>query len=424
MFEIKKLDNVTLIFSPSPQFATTSFGIFLRVGARFEERRVKGIAHFVEHMLFKGTKKYSYKDIKREIEGRGGSLNGFTSQEVSGFYAHFLSKNLKITVDILMDMVLNPCFKNEDIRKERNVILEEIKMYNDLPHYRALSLLDRIIWENHPLGEDVIGTFDSVKRIERDDLFCFKEKFYTPSNMVICCTGNFSPEKVTKLVKDKIKSLRVKKEFRPSIFPPSSPKGKKIIVETKPLDQTHLCVGFRAFSYRSRYRLILELIHVILGANMSSRLFEEIREKRGLCYDVSTEVKKFQDTGAFVIHVGLDKSQVVLALRCILQELKKIKRNLVFKKELDRAKDYFLGQFLMSLERPRSRLFYLADSYIALNRIYTFSQIKERIEKITREDILILAKRLFDFGHICVSCVGNVEKDLSTKLQEEIEKYK
>ena len=420
MFEILKINGLTTIFSPLKNFSTAALGIFIKVGARHEKNCLKGIAHFTEHMLFKGTKSNSYRGIKREIEGRGGMLNGYTSQEVTAYYAQFLKKNLRITLDILIDMVMNPLFEPKEIKKERGVILEEIKMYNDLPHFRALSLLDKILWENHPLGEDVIGRFNTVKIIKRNDFKKFKQDYYLPSRMVVCCVGDFSCNRVVDLIKGVIKDSSSRSAPLPSVVPAPF-KKIKVIVENKHLDQTHLCIGFRAISYKSKHRFVAELIHIIMGANMSSRLFEEIREKRGLCYDISTELKKYKDSGAFVIHVGLDKKNIKTTFRCIIRELAKIKNNLVVAKELERAKDYLIGQTAMNLERPQGRLFYLADSYIALGKIFTLAELKREVDKIDREVILHLAEKIFYFKGICATCVGDIDESLGERLQRIIE---
>ncbi|HDN86283.1 MAG: hypothetical protein DRP68_03680 [Candidatus Omnitrophota bacterium] len=421
MFKILHIDGVALIFSRLKDFSTAGMGIFIRVGARYEPKRLKGIAHFTEHMVFKGTKRFSYRDIKREIEGRGGVVNGYTSQEITAYYAQFLKKNLKITAEILLDMVTHPSFEASQIERERGVILEEIKMYNDLPNFRALSLLDKILWENHPLGEDVIGEVGTVKNIKKNDLEHFQRNYYLPPRMVICCVGDFRYESLIKLIKKKL-LVSSKGGKRLKIFSPPHLRKRKILIENKSLDQTHLCIGFRGVSYRSRYRLVVELIHVIMGANMSSRLFEEVREKRGLCYDISTEVKKYRDSGAFIIHLGLDRSNIELAFKCILRELKKMKDKLVSSKELARAKDFLIGQMAMNLEKPQGRLFYLADSYLALSKIYTLKELKERIHQIDKATIQGLVKKLFDFQRVCVTCVGNVDRNLKEHLLKIIEK--
>jgi len=420
MYEVTNINGVDFIFSPFQDIETASLGVFLRGGARFEERGVKGIAHFLEHMLFKGSQSYSHRQIKREVEGRGGSLNAFTGQEIVAYYAHFLNKNLPLVLDILLDMVINPLLKQQEIDKERNVILEEIKMYNDLPSSRAGMLLDRLLWKNHPLGEDIIGYVETVKGIGRSDLDSFRRKYYTSSNMVISFSGAYGKNKIIDLLAKKIKKAKQKIDFKYST--PSPCKGVEVVCEKKSLEQSHLCLGFQSVSYRSEKKFIGQLLNVILGANMSSRLFEELREKRSLCYDISTEVRKYKDSGAFSIHLGLDKSKIIVALSSLLCELDKVKKKEVFSRELLRAKDYFLGQIAMNLELPQGRMFYLAESSLTTGKIYNFSQIKEKIEAITPKDIKDFAKEIFTFDNMSVSCVGNIDDRLEGLIEKTAKK--
>ncbi len=404
MFEIIDSLKVKLIFSEFPGLKTSSVGVFVNTGARHEDARVKGIAHFLEHMVFKGSKKYSYKKIKEEIEGRGGILNGFTSQEITGYYSHCLSYNIPHVLDILLDMVLFPLLDSKEIDKERKVILEEIKMHNDLPHVRANSLLDSLLWPNHPLGREVIGYFETVKNIERSNLRFFKDKFYSPSNIVIVCVSSCKKDKIYRIIREKTKDVPVSLVKVSKKHPPSLSKVN-VVMEEKDIDQSHLCVGFRSFSARSKERFITEIIHIILGANMSSRLFEEIREKRGLCYDISTEVRRFKDSGSFSIHVGLDSRNIITVLSNIFKQLRLIKKKEISKKELERAKEYFLGQMLMSVERTSGRMFYLADSYLSTGKIYSVEKIKNIVDKIDTFSIRETAKKIFSFDRMCVSCV-------------------
>ncbi len=420
MYEVININGLDFIFSPFQNMETASLGIFLRGGARFEQKKVKGIAHFLEHMLFKGSQNYSYRQIKREVEGRGGSLNAFTGQEIVAYYAHFLNKNLPLVLDILLDMVLNPLLKTTEINKERNVILEEIKMYNDLPSSRVSMLLDRLLWPNHPLGEDVIGYVKTVKDIGRSDLDRFQKKYYTSSNMVVSFSGAYDKNKIIDLLAKKIK--RSKQEVNLKYFAPSLPKSLEVVCEKKNLEQSHLCLGFRSVSCRSDKRFIAQLLHVILGANMSSRLFEELREKKPLCYDISTEVRKYKDSGAFSIHLGLDKSKIIVALSSLLKELDKVKGKEVFSRELSRAKDYFLGQIAMSLELPQGRMFYLAESFLRSNKIYNFDQIKQRVEAITPEDIKNFAREIFTFENMSISCVGDISDNLKESIKKTVKK--
>lgn len=419
MYEVININGADFIFSPFQNIETASLGVFLRGGARFEDRKVKGIAHFLEHMLFKGSRSYSHRQIKREIEGRGGSLNAFTAQEITAYYAHFLNKNLPRALDILLDMVFNPLLKDQEINKERNVILEEIKMYNDLPSFRAGMLLDCLLWKNHPLGEEIIGHAATVKGINRKDLDDFRKKYYTPSNIIISFSGAYNKDKIVDLLAKKIRKTKLKVNFRYS--GPSPCRGLEVECEKKSLEQSHLCLGFRSVSCQSEKRLTAQLLNVILGANMSSRLFEELREKRSLCYDVSTEIRKYRDSGAFSVHLGLDKSKLTVALGSLLRELDKIKRKEVFSRELSRTKDYFLGQLALSLERPQGRMFYLAESFLTQGKIYSFEQIKEKVEAITPGEIKSLAQDIFKFENMRISYVGNI-KDESRELIRKIAK--
>ena len=414
MYEIINVKGVTLIFSPFQNIETASLGIFLRIGSRFEKSNVKGIAHFLEHMLFKGSDNYSYRQIKREIEGRGGSLNGFTSQEISGYYARFLNKNTLSTLNILLDMVSNPLLRELDINKERNVILEEIKMYNDLPSSRVIMLIDQLLWKGHPLGEEVLGYVSTVNNIRRSDLNNFKNKYYMPSNMIVSFCGAFSKEKIISLLEKKVKKDSYKVNLNPQA--PSSCRGIRVKIENKKLEQFYLCLGFRSVPYSSKDRLIVHLVNVILGANMSSRLFEELREKKSLCYDVSTEVRKYKDSGAFLIHAGLDKRNVIKAIVVISKELNKIKEEQISRKELSRAKDYLLGQIAMNLERPQGRMFYLAESYVALGQIQDLGNIKAEINSITPSRIKKISQEIFKFGNACVSCVGDARESLEADI--------
>ena len=420
MYEIINVAGADLIFSPFKNIETASLGVFLHVGSRVEKASTRGIAHFLEHMVFKGSKNYSCRRIKQEIEGRGGALNAFTSQEITGYYAHFLNKNLPKTLKIILDMVLFPLFNTADINKERRVILEEIKMYNDLPSSRVMVLLDHLLWKKHPLGQEIVGKASTVSKIRRFDLVDFKSKYYLPSNMVVSFSGDYSKRRIVELLNDKL--IKTKRRINVKLLPPPATSGLQVKCEKKSIQQTHLCLGFRSLPYAHPKRLVAQLIHVILGANMSSRLFEELREKKSLCYDISTEVRRYKDSGAFVIHLGLDKEMIEVAILSILKELKKIKDKKVSGKELSRAKDYSLGHIAMALERPQGRMFYAANNYINLGRIKSFDQIRKKVQAITAEEVQALSNKIFKFKDLCVSCVGNIEPDFEPKIKEIIKK--
>ncbi len=418
MYEITNINGATFIFSPFRDVETASLGVFLRVGSRFEKASLRGISHFLEHMVFKGSKHYSYKEIKQEIEGRGGALNAFTSQESTAYYAHFLNKNMGLALDILLDMVFYPELSEHEIKKEKRVILEEIKMYNDLPSSRAVSLIDKLLWPENSLGEEVIGSFSTVGKMQKNDLSGFKNTYYEPSNIIISCSGHAEKTMVENLLKGKI--AKNSQAVNLKYIAPEALRGVHVKIENKKLEQSHLCIGFRSISYLNNQRFIVEVLNTILGGNMSSRLFEEVREKKALCYEISTDVRKYRDSGAFVIHAGLDKTKITVAASSIFKELAKIKSQKISDKELTRSKDYILGQITMALERPQGRMFYLAESFLSLGKIYSLGEIKKEIEKINADDIRNLAQEIFTFNNICVSCVGDIEERVGKIIKNKI----
>lgn len=415
MHQVIKAGSVDLVYSRFSNFETASLGVFLKTGARFEKKKQKGIAHFLEHMLFKGSRRYNHRKIKQEIEGRGGFLNGFTSQEMTAYYACFLKKNTLVALDILLDMVLDPSLLSSEIKKEKGVVLEEIKMYNDLPSSRAKTILDNLLWQSHPLGQDIIGSSESIKKLTRADLLKFKNDYYVPFNTLISFCGDFPLSKIKQFIEKKVKEKSKRKKIYQK--KPTRQKGVKIALEKKEIQQLHLCLGFQSIPYSSDKRIIQQLLHVILGGNMSSRLFESLREKRSLCYDISTEPREYKDCGAFIIRLGLDKEKAGLALATIKKELLKIKNKEISRSELSRAKDYFLGQFSMSLEQPQGRMFYLAQSRIKCFQIESPERLKSRVESVMPSQIRDFACKVFNFKDFALAAVGDISGVSAEKIK-------
>lgn len=396
---------------------STAVGIWVREGARNEPSEFKGIAHYLEHLLFKGSQKYSYRKIKEEIEGRGGQLNGFTSQEATCYYARVLNRNVDKTLDILLDMVMNPLLKKSDIDRERQVIHEEINMYNDMPSAKVMSILDLMLWPKDPLGIDVIGTQDSVDRIDAMALSEFRDQFYHPENIVVTVCGSDS-KNIKNIIEEKVhsKSKKISSDVSKRKFI-KVPKGRLIQKEIKPFNQTHMALGFAGVDYFSKDRFTLELIHTILGANMSARLFESLREKHGLAYDISTSTRKYKNTGAFMVHCGLDGANTLLAFKLVIKELDKIKAKTVSKRELKRAQDYIVGNLLMNFESSLSNMLYIGESIVARNKVFGFDYIEKNIMAVTPEDILRVAAKIFDYNYMKIALVTNNKDDsLESKL--------
>lgn len=397
MYETTILDNgARLVSGYLEERESVGFGIWIRAGARFENIANQGIAHFLEHLLFKGSRNYSSKKIKESIEGVGGALNGFTSEEFCCYFVKIPYQHLSMAADILLDMVISPLLLEQEIEKERGVILEEIKLYYDLPQNYVQQLLDEILWPDHSLGRNILGTYKTIKNIKREQLLFFKKRYYTPVNMVIAACGNLKHENLLKKIKEAFKKYKFnynrKNTFKEFVFRSHQPEIK---IASRSIEQIHLAIGFPGISRNDPRRYALGLLHVILGANMSSRLFNEVREKRGLAYDIGTQAQFFLDTGSFLIHAGIDKKNLKSCLKIIFKELDKISRCPVSLKELKRAKEYYLGQLSISLEDTLEHMLWIGESMLALDRIHTFKESKDRINRISAEEISRIAKDIF-----------------------------
>jgi predicted Zn-dependent peptidase len=384
---------------------SAGLGIWIKAGSRLESEENKGISHFLEHMLFKGSEKFSCRGIKEAIEGVGGSLNAFTSEETTCYLVKIPSRYLHLALDILSDMVLRPLLKQEEVDKERTVILEEIKMYRDLPQSYVYDLLDALLWPNQPLGTSIIGHEDSVSQLNSPDLAAYRKKYYTPFNIVVSAAGLVEQQKLTEQVKEKFSRLKDKNSNKFSAAKEAQHEpGLRIF--PKDTEQTHLAMGFHSFKRDDPQRYAQALLHVILGANMSSRLFNEVREKRGLAYEIGTAVKRFEDTGAFIVHAGIDNHKVIEAVRVILEELGKIRDKEPAASELKRAKEFYLGQMLLSLEDTLDQMLWIGESTVCLDKTYTPQEIKRGIEKVSAAGIRKIAREILRQDNLNLALIG------------------
>ncbi|MDI6758684.1 MAG: pitrilysin family protein [Candidatus Omnitrophota bacterium] len=393
-------------------------GIWINIGGRYESSKNKGISHFLEHLLFKGTKKYSCRKIKESIEGRGGVLNGFTSEELTCYLVKVPQQYLEEALDVLSDMVINPALLENEIEKEKTVILEEIKMYKDLPQSYVHELLDELLWPNQALGSPIIGTVESVSKTSKNDLDLFKRKYYTPSNIVISAAGNLDYERLKKAATRLFSSL---KKINTNTF--SLVQEKQHTAQFKALhkdtEQTHLALGFHSIKREHPLKHALGILHIILGANMSSRLFNEIREKRGLAYEIGTAVKRFQDTGSFIVHAGIDNCKVIETIKLISQELEKAKDALVTKDEFLRAKEFYIGQLMLSLEDTLDHMLWIGETTAILNKTYSFENIIDEVNSVKREDVRCVAQGVFKKEKLNLSLIGPI-KPIEEKIRKEI----
>lgn len=398
-------NNIRVITNEMNDRESVSFGIWVGVGGRYEDDKNKGSAHFLEHILFKGSKKYSCNQIKELVEGVGGSLNACTAQEFTCYFAKIPAKHLDKTFDILADMVLNPLVSKKDVDKERTVILEEIKMYHDLPQYLVTEALDELIWPGHPLGKNLAGTPETVEALSYLDLRGFHQQHYSSGNIVIAAAGGLKHQRFVRMIKDKFAKL--KKEDSSCFFESDGIKKKpKIKFIRKNIEQVHLALGATALNRGHPDRYALNLFNIMLGANMSSRLFNEVREKRGLAYAIASSVKYLQDTGLFMIRAGVDVKKIIEALKVVVNELDKVKKKGFSKSEFTRAKDYYLGQILLELEDTLEHMFWIGESTVSLNATCTLQDVFKEVKRITLHDINRVANEVLQKDKFKLSLVG------------------
>ena len=405
MLKFNLKNGLTVVGHRMPALSSVAIGIWIGAGSRYESKKINGISHFLEHLLFKGTKKRSCQQLTQAIEGIGGSFNGFTSEEVTCYLVKVINKHLDTGLDILSDMVRNSLLKKEEIEKERTVIAQEIKMYEDLPSQYVHEIFDELLWPNHPLGRNIAGTLKSLSAIRRKDIFDYWKEYYQAKNVVLTIAGNYEEKEIRKLAERYLGKTGKGKHLQ---FSPAKEKEKSPGVKflSKKTEQVHLCLGGRGFSRNHPDRYGLSVLATILGGNMSSRLFREVREKRSLAYEIRAESRQYHDTGAFVVSAGVAPGKTKKTLSIILTELTKIKEKKVKESELKRTKEFLLGQLLLGLEDSSSYMLWLGSQQMTEGKIKTLEEIKSRINRVSREDIRRIATALFQKDNLNLALIG------------------
>lgn len=418
MYKLTVLDNgLKVITDRMVDMHSLAVGLWIKTGGRYEAREKQGLSHFIEHMLFKGTSKRSCQQLKRAIEEKGGIFNAFAAEEYVCYYVKILSEHLNLSCDILSDMILNPALRTEEIEKERRVIFEEIRMYLDLPTQYVHDLLDELIWPGHPLGMPLLGTCDTVSSIRRCDLIKQKELFHRPNNIIAACSGNVEHDCFVKIVDRFFRRQRPAEHisFEKANSATVQPRTKFYDKDT---EQTHICLGVRSLGRRHPERYALAILNIVLGGNMSSRLFNEIREKRSLAYEIGSSVKQYSDTGSFFIHAGIDNKKIRDAISVIMKELKRIKALHITKKEFDMAKEYYKSGLLMMLEDSMSNMLFLGEQMASIDKIYTKDKILEELEKVDIDMVNRVASRLFNDRNLKLAVIGPQKEKEKRQIEE------
>jgi len=400
-------NGLVVITEAMAHVRSVSVGIWVRAGSRREPAEQNGITHFIEHMVFKGTTRRTAEQIAREVDSVGGMLDAFTSKEMTCFNAKVLDEHLPIALDVLSDLVLRPRFAASDVKKEKSVILEEIKMDEDSPDYLVHEIFTQNFWRGHPLGRPILGTRETVKRFAPQKVRGFFDRWYAPNNIVITAAGNLEHRRLMDLV---AREFGDRKPASDGVVDTAPEPHARITTRTKRgLEQVHLCLGVPSYPMAHEKRFVVNVLNTILGGGMSSRLFQNIREKQGLVYAVFSELNPYRDAGLLTIYAGMAIETAGRVVRSITGEFRSLKQEPITDEELRRAKDHLKGSLMLSLESTSARMSNLARQEIYFGRFATLDEIIAAIEAVTREEVQQLAQEFFRPERIGVTVLGSLD---------------
>jgi predicted Zn-dependent peptidase len=401
------LPNGLIVITEEMQhIRSASIGIWIKTGSRDEDPQWNGISHFIEHMVFKGTKNRSAEDIARQVDSIGGNMDAFTAKECICFNVKVLDEHLPIAMDVLSDLVLNPVFDAQDITRERGVILEEIKMDEDSPDYLVHEIFTQNFWKDHPLGKPILGTKDSVKRFERDAVLDVYGQRFAPGNLIICAAGNLKHEEFVELVNKHFLHMKSVKNGFHSPQPQTVP--RIIMRNKKSLEQVQICVGVPSHPIAHTRRHASYIMNTLLGGGMSSRLFQNIRERQGLAYAIYSDLSPYRDTGCLSVYAGTSRESAGKVVQSIVSEFRKLKSEEVPAEELRRSKDQLKGSLMLSLESSTARMSNLARQEMYFDRFFSMDELIDKIESVTAEEVKQLANEFFQTEAIAVTVLGNL----------------
>ena len=399
-------NGLTVITEEMQHIRSVSIGIWIKTGSRDEDKEWNGISHFVEHMVFKGTAHRSAEEIARQVDSIGGNIDAFTAKECVSFSIKVLDEHLPIALDVLSDLVLNPVFDAQDITRERGVILEEIKMDEDNPDYLVHEIFTQNFWKDHALGRPILGTRDTVRRFERPPVFDFYRQRFSPGNVIITAAGFLSHEPFVELVNKYFSAMKpVSNGFHsapPKIVP------RIILRNKKSLEQVQICVGVPSYPITHEKRHSSYILNTVLGGGMSSRLFQNIRERQGLAYAIYSDLNPYRDTGCLSIYAGTSRASAIKVVESTVSEFRKLKGETVPPEELRRAKDQLKGSLMLSLESSNARMSNLARQEMYFDRFYGLDELIKKIESVTADELQQLANQFFTTENVAVTILGNL----------------
>jgi len=408
MYRKDTLSNgIRVVSETLPKSRSVSIGVWVRVGSRHERQEIGGISHFIEHLFFKGTEKRSAKDIAIEMDSLGGEMNAFTTQETTTYYAKVVDEHLPVAIDILSDILLGSRFDPVEIEKERKVILEEIKGVEDTPDDFIHELITGAIWQDNSLGRPILGTKDTIKALKHQDIISYINNYYCPKEIVISVAGNFEHAKLIELLNVSFGKLirqgMPKVETTPAFVP-------AMVIKKKQLEQVQLCIACKGLNYTHDKRYVLSALNTVLGNSMSSRLFQEVREQHALAYSIYSYVTSYRDTGLLTVYAGTDPSNALETVKLVTKECKKIKNEGITPAEETRVKNQVKGSLVLSLESSNNHMSRLARQEIYFGKYLTIDDIINGVEKVTREQVQLMAQNLFTRENLALAILGPLSK--------------
>src|SRR5579872_3008198 len=399
-------NGLTIITEEMQHIRSVSIGIWVKTGSRDEDPEWNGISHFIEHMVFKGTKHRTAEEIARQVDSIGGNMDAFTAKECICFNVKVLDEHVPTALEILCDLVLYPNFAEQDVARERGVIMEEIKMDEDNPDYLVHEIFTQNFWKDHPLGKPILGTKETVKRFERPSVVEAYGHRFAPGNIIVSAAGNLDHDKFVELVTSHFEHMKPMKNG----FHSSAPKivSRIILRNKKALEQVQLCLGVPAHPIAHEKRHAGYILNTLLGGGMSSRLFQNIRERQGLAYSIYSDLNPYRDTGCLAVYAGNSLTSAAKVVQSVVEEFRKLKSDSVPEEELRRAKAQLKGSLMLSLESSTSRMSNLARQEMYFDRFYDLDELIERIEAVTVEDLANLANEFFKPESVAVTALGNL----------------
>ena len=405
MYKYQTLKNgLTIVGEEIPYLKSVSLGIWINTGSRLESEKESGVSHFIEHMLFKGTKNRSAKDIARDIDRLGGEINAFTNKECTCYYVHLLDEHINKGIDVLSDMILNSSFDTNDIDKERFVILEELKMYEDSLDDLSYDLLVENVYPNDGLGRNILGNRKTIRSLKREDILNYYNKYYVPNNAVISICGNFNFEEIVKVIEDKFEQWQEKEvniEVKEANYTPC------FVTKNKDSEQVNIAINLKAIPEENeKEAYALSVVNNIFGGSTSSRLFQSIREEKGLVYSIYSSQTLYRKCGELGIFASTSEEYLKEVYDLIIEEIKNIRENYITEEELEESKEQLKGNYILSLESINSKMLAHGEAMLLNNKLKKEDEIIEHINAVNMEQVKDIINKVFNIENLAVCIVG------------------